>query len=459
MSVLLVVSAQYHRSQYHGRCPDENAQWPPHPSRMYQALLSAASVAGRTGEDDAKALQFLESLPPPFIAHTPGEKDTDSTWITFAPNNNDWDGKSDPASMSRDHAELHAPTSFPTPPKLAFAWPLPEPLEGDPAMHCRRIAHIADMVDRVGTSMDDVCATAEVMPEREFLDKANSDGLTTLRPDKRGADSGGMLLGVPYPGCMDALGKALKAYTPTPRRWPKMARYQAPIEWCVYALAKQNGTPRPVLWGNTPMLALQVRERLTKTLGEGRSKSMRIMPLPSVGSMHADLNVRRFAVLREGGEADWDDVDAAFSKPLQGFGLAMLGSEQDKAQMERHYANSSREWLSATPARLQNGRRPERGKGDASGMKAAASAAVADVMHSLRLACVDAPVTSISVNAQGFAEHGLASFGKGFLQTKNTSRERRCLWHVSISFERPVKGPLVIGFNQGVGFGVMAKAS
>src|SRR5687767_2311164 len=44
----------------------EQPEWPPHPDRVYMALVAAF---GETGEmsDEATALRWLESLPPPHL--------------------------------------------------------------------------------------------------------------------------------------------------------------------------------------------------------------------------------------------------------------------------------------------------------------------------------------------------------------------------------------------------------
>ena len=457
MSMHLVVQAQYLHSQYHGRSADERAQWPPHPCRVFQALLSGASVGGRIRDGAADAaMRWLERLPPPIVACSQGGVKPPE-WITYAPNNNDWDAKTDPAAMKRDHAETHAPTSFEHPPALFCAWPIPDG-DDDARTHLVSLSGAADMVNRIGTAMDSAWANVRVMSKADFLDEAHRCGMRVLRPDDRGASAGGIRMGVPYQGCMDELAQIRNTPVAAPRRWPLTVRYDAPWEWRVYAMLRADERPFAVDWADGAMLALRVKERLTDVFGRAGAHLARVMPLPSVGHQHADLRIRRFAILRMDGGMAWDDADAALSgRPIPGLGLVAGGCRRDLEFMNQHYAGTSTEWTSATPVRLSRVRRPARPDASADKMRSAFQAASDGVCEMLRQAGVDAPVESVTVSDRGFPPHDMEAFGNRRTELLKAARERRCLWHVRLSLERPVAGPLVVGHNPSLGLGVMAK--
>ena len=68
----------------------EQAEWPPHPDRVFMALAAAWF---ETGEDSAEgeALRWLEALPPPAIAAS--DADSRTTVVSYVPVND--------ASLSR----------------------------------------------------------------------------------------------------------------------------------------------------------------------------------------------------------------------------------------------------------------------------------------------------------------------------------------------------------------------
>ena len=450
MSALLIVRVQHHHPQYHGRCADERAQWPPHPFRMFQALASAASIGGVMPPAAADAMRWLETLPPPMVACIEGRRDK-TEWITYAPNNNDWDGKSNLAEMKRDHCEVHAPTSFAEPPVTLFAWTLPNELGGH-AAHLATLSDVANMVDRVGTQMDGAWANASVMPKNDFISEAGRVGLQVMRPAPHGA-SFGKRMGVPYAGCLRDLEAKRRATT---FMGPKMVSYNAPIEWRAYAMLRPDERRLAIPWADAPLAILGVKERLAKTLGEQEAQEMSVMPLPTVGA-RGDLRIRRFALIRKDGEASWDDADSALHGNDERMGIVV--PEKSGGFMKRHYVEKSSSWQSVTPVFIQSAPRPPRNAANADAVRNAYWKAESHVRKQLISSGVDISIIKqVIVNANGFNENDIMEFGRRSLSLLRAGRSRRCLWHVRVELESPVKGPLTCGHMPSLGFGVMSRA-
>ena len=77
----------------------EQAEWPPHPDRVFMALAAAWFETGEDGEEGA-ALRWLEALPPPVIAAS-GASSRD-TVMNYVPVNDDGGGKKNTAKTAID---------------------------------------------------------------------------------------------------------------------------------------------------------------------------------------------------------------------------------------------------------------------------------------------------------------------------------------------------------------------
>src|SRR5690606_32175173 len=104
-----------------------SAEWPPHPQRLYSALVATHFELG-LGKDSEAALLWLESLPPPEIraTGTPWLRDTLSHWV---PVNDEAvkheKEKSDPRHPleRRNRQERHFPTVGLDDAIVTFQWP------------------------------------------------------------------------------------------------------------------------------------------------------------------------------------------------------------------------------------------------------------------------------------------------------------------------------------------------
>jgi len=195
----------------------------------------------------------------------------------------------------------------------------------------------------------------------------------------------------------------------------------------------------------------------------------RIIPLPSIGHVHADREIRRVLVeVPPTCPLHADDVHWAFS------GLNVIDVETgeiqavliptDDDEFLRHYGleedRRHHVWRTVTPAALPEHTRqrridPARKREDAktgNERRMELERAAAAVCQALRHAGVRARVNVIRVQREPFEANGARI--EAFADGTRFAKER--LWQVEVAFEVPVAGPLIIGDGRFLGLGVMA---
>jgi CRISPR-associated protein Csb2 len=201
-----------------------------------------------------------------------------------------------------------------------------------------------------------------------------------------------------------------------------------------------------------------------------KEQRVRIVPLPSIGHLHADREIRRVLIevpstcpLRA------DDVLWAFSGleiTNETTGEAAVLTRLEAEGFLRHYAigdeRGYRVWRTVTPAALPGvasrrlmappgrTRRPKKAKERVTEEQMAAYA----VGQALRHANVKSGLEAIRVQREPFEGNGarVEPFAEG------TRFPAHRLWHVKLVFRSPVAGPLVIGDGRFLGLGLMAPA-
>ena len=203
--------------------------------------------------------------------------------------------------------------------------------------------------------------------------------------------------------------------------------------------------------------------------GASISSRVKIVPLPSIGHHHADRGIRRALVeVPVGCPLRADDVHWAFSglelrDPETGEVLDLILTPSGDESMLAHYGTADRVgfrvWRTVTPAALPDAARrrrieptrvAEEAKGGAE--RAAEQARVAAaVVQALRHAEVRTRPEVVRVQREPFEAKGerVEAFAPG----TRFAKER--LWHVEITFNAPITGPLVIGDGRFLGLGVM----
>ena len=142
----------------------EQAEWPPHPGRVFMALAAAWF---ETGEDAAEreALRWLEALPPPEIAASGWAKR--SSVVSYVPVNDDCSpvnkkgGKEKPHGegslpIGRNRQPRSFPVAIPHDPKMFLVWP-----ETDLGPHRVSLEGLVAKVTHVGHSASLVQAWVE----------------------------------------------------------------------------------------------------------------------------------------------------------------------------------------------------------------------------------------------------------------------------------------------------------
>lgn len=488
-------------ARYHGMHQGA-PEWPPAPARIFQALVAGVARGDSLPDDVLPALRWLEALPPPLIAaprHTVGQA------VSLYVPNNDADALADPSDVSSIRtAKQVQPSLFDGSQPLLYAWSLPE---GEtPAMALMAPVHA---VYQLGRGVDMAWASAHVLPDDELQTVLLRYRGIVHRPLPDTAT--GRRLACPMPGSLDSLvlrhraprlrvdgvgKKARVLFTNAPKPRFASVSYAPTRRLALYDL-RERGTGKPWPWPlhRAAALAERVRnaaaEKLRQALPEsaasidrslvglaadGRgavplAQRVHIVPLPSIGSTHADQAIRRVLVEIPGGcPIAADDLDWAFSGLDERDGetgeispWALTRAVQQ--DMLKHYSDASAHWQTVTAVALPDvaARRridPARHKDEAEAKRAEERVmeedrAVAAVHRALRHAGVPAVAVQVRVQREPFTAHGRRA--ETFAEGTRFAKER--LWHVALSLDRQLAGPLVIGDGRFLGLGVLAPST
>jgi CRISPR-associated protein Csb2 len=486
-------------ARYHGIHQDA-PEWPPAPARVYQAMVAGVARGSTLPDAFVPALRWLECLQPPLILaphRVAGQRVSQ-----YVPNN-DADALTDPSDVSDIRvAKRVEPSLFDASRPLIYAWPLPE---GDvPHAALEEIAH---GLYQLGRGVDMAWADARVLSDDELQSLVRAHDGVVHRPAVDASIR--PLLACPMPGSLDSLvvrhrSPRLRAtgagrdrrvlFSNAPKPGFRSISYAPTVRSVLYELRERGTTHMwPCALHRASSLVEQVRDaaaaRLRAEIPEasesierclvGRApdgsgsvpiaRRVRILPLPSIGSSHVDRAIRRLLVEVPGDcPLRADDLEWAFS------GLERLDADTgevgpwvlvraEQTDMRSYYVDPSRHWQSITPVavpadaarrRLDPARLAGDDKGAAERDAEEVRAALA-VRQALRQARVAAEAVQVRVQREPFAARGQRA--ERFAQGTRFGKER--LWHVSITFDRAVPGPLAIGDGRFVGLGVLASTA
>ncbi|MGW4463088.1 type I-G CRISPR-associated protein Csb2 [Micromonospora sp. NPDC004704] len=447
----------------------DRMEWPPHPARLFCALLASAepdaSAAGYAADD--AALRWLEQAGPPLVLAVPVDRITASVRSGFVVTNatdskagsTRWPGRTNRASTRTG--------VLPADDQVAFVWP---DATADDGM-LWRLSRLARRVPYFGRST----SSAELDVRDEVVESRPS--WVTYRPTRLGT-SGALALRVPYAGYTDQLRAA---YAQGERAW-QMSRaidYTTDVEPAAdTAATSANGPYREMLvWpaerGRVPIqgdrlltvtdiLRRAVLDRVADPVppqasGHGADGRPHVgfLPLLDVGHRHADGHLLGVAVAIPGDLPDADRI--AVLRGLLGddgenpIRVLRAGAEgvfrfDDPAEPPTTWGlrpdrwmgqpTGARRWVSVTPMMLD--RYP--GRNDQAEVLADGFE-IAGYPRPESVTVLEAPLVRGAVR---LPRRGTVPAG----------RPRRPFVHCRVEFATPVRGPVIAGALRYLGCGL-----
>jgi CRISPR-associated protein Csb2 len=504
MSNALLISVRLYDGRYHGK-----GDWPPSPARLFQALVAGAGLSGPIDKNHSDALRWLErkcERAPPIIGAPVSHG---GQRIMFYMPNNDHDlvgGDPQRTAEIRTATKVFRPYLFDASVPFLYAWLLNGGEENEP--HPGVICSLAERIYQFGRGVDMAWARAQLLKASEFQQIVFDYPGRIYRPSKATkavnllcptTDSYTSLM-IRYHAYGRRFGiggngkRSVQIFSKPPQPRFQPVGYDNPSSQLVYELRAPSSLAPFAAWHLAKVVELVERlrdaavDRLHQAIPSqngdidralvGRKPDgsndgsidarVRIVPLPSIGHVHADRAVRRMLVeVPANCPLRAEDVQWAFSSlelvdKNTGELVAIL-TPAAEVDMLAHYgigdAAASRSWRSVTPLalpetaarrRIEPTRRIQEAK-NASERIAEQARAGAAVVNALRHSQVQQRPEAIRVQREPFDGSGerVEAFAEG------TRFRKECLWHVAITFGAAVSGPLVLGDGRFLGLGVM----
>ncbi|WP_161788506.1 type I-G CRISPR-associated protein Csb2 [Desulfonatronum thiodismutans] len=497
----LLISVRFHTGRFHGLDTDGRPEWPPSPARLFQALVASAAKGSSLSPDDQAALAWLEGLEPPVIAAPSVRKG--QSYHTYMPNNDLDTVQGDPSRIAevRSATKRFHPLIFDRDIPLLYAWRFSEDTG-----QAESIRSMADHLYQLGRGVDMAWAVAEVLDQEVVETRLSSHPGFIYRPALQGR---GIRLAAPQKASLVSLIErhqkscsrftALVVLPPTkqgslktkveytfsqpPKPRFRQVPYQCPparllyeartttkqasfISWPLteavrYVELIRNGTADKLKTAlpSKAVTILRVFGLCRDATDSDKAGRLRIIPLPSIGHTHADRGIRRLLVeIPPDCPLETDDVNWAFS----GFGphdletgevpWMLVPAEDDT--MLAHYGigepdrHSYRKWRTVTPVALPTVR--SHGRSTGSERAENEQQAVLAFSQALRHAGLPSMPTAIRVQREPFEAKG--SLAENFAPGTRFGSNR--LWHVELSYEQPMSGPMLVGDGRYLGLGL-----
>lgn len=432
-------------------------EWPPHPQRLFSALVSAYGEL-EARDDHEQALRWLESLPAPEMKADPAPSFRSSPSY-FVPVNDEVikaeKGKSDFRHVidRRNRQERFFPAAVPADPTIVFQWPSTPGLDE----HREALRTLVESLTYLGHSSS---------PVRACLREEAVD------PSLRPSDHGDLSLRVPGPGRFDRLAathelrRLNESVQPPPGRLQSYERPDSSARSVfsndALVVALENG-PRLGLDSTLPLMQ-HVRNALLARLGSAsellsghdaagemsRQPHLAIVPLGFIDSRYADGSLKGIAfVLPSAADAA---VRRRLRAALMGYWqlhLGPLGSisircvdAAARGELQslnfKSYARASDAWASVTPIVLD--RHPKK-KGPS--VEEVIATACGRVGLPIPVEVKIGPVSAIYGAPPAREFHGHAK------QVDNRMRQ-----HAVVRFDREVRGPVMLGAGRFMGLGL-----
>jgi CRISPR-associated protein Csb2 len=454
-------------SQRHDR---EAPEWPPHPGRLFSALVAALKECDLAG-GERKALLWLEQQRPPALH----ESDASARAVVpiFVPVNDNSAPDKVPANgfsagqtaegikvlpERRSRQQRTFPSVTPANPMVYFIWSRTRPEEVE--AHRQALAHLAANVTYLGHSSSLVRVALCDQPPPP-----------TLEPAETGED----VLRVPTPGRLEELEAMYgRGSRPSPGMFCAYRRTAAvrevvsaePVFGDMIAFRRARGPRLPLHAAHKVTLAVRLAlmrlasphplEVLSGHMADGspsQSPHTAFVPLANIDHPYADGDVMGFAVvlprrLARPNDTERRHVLQALVK-LQNLQMGQAGVWQverltpevpQKSLQITEYTEEATRWATVTPMVLDYVPKDKPGK---------------DIEAIIRKGCerIGLPVPQTSETVQAAPFRGVPP--SAHFQPPRSGKQPRLPWvHVVIEFDRPVRGPIILGAGRYLGFGL-----
>lgn len=461
----------------------EQAEWPPHPARLFCALVAAAR-----GETDRSALRWLEEQPSPLVVAS-GQPRENRRCAYVVANTLSLKGGSQ-FHPGRGNGLWSRTKAMPESPTVSMVWPVTVDTGT-----VERLDRMARRVPYLGRSTGVALVAATAREDGAFdggAEGLDADGRAVYEPcDLLEAQ---VSIRVPYPGFLEDVNAQFETGRPAwevsryrgyrRRRPPHHGSHDGDgaVEAGQPGQAGHAGSEQPIPSVYTDVLVLQfsglrpqarLTVRLTEALrsavltkagnrapavlhghGADGRPHVAFLALPDVGHEHANGHLlalavavpelpepERKAVLRAVPGLRQEDVSGVVELPVPGLGLVELiyqpGLVRPWGASPDRWRRGSRRWVSATPAVLDRyPKRPDQVE--------------RELLASLRAVGLPEPV-DLQISTEPLIP-GAARLRPGDLPSRARGRLFR---HVAVTFDRRVSGPVLVGAGRYLGVGLL----
>lgn len=440
----------------------DRAEWPPHPGRLYSALVDAHGAAPSAA--GAAALRWLETQPAPAMSVDFGDAVSMRQVVKhFVPANDEVQPKAAqraPLIDRRERKERFFPAAVPTRSTVRFIW------QGDAGEHRPALQALAEQLVYLGHSSSLVAARV-----------TDGAGAPDLIPDADGE----IRLRVPAPGRLDRLTQVHEARLHNTLVQPPYGRdhgYRTAerlacgphgpaeilaIEGGERVSIEQVALITPTL--RAAILSLWARDIPSVITGHTEDQQplqaphLALCALANVGFRHSDGSIKGFAcVLPRGVDEALRLHLRAVLAQLSELKLGRLGvlkltpvqtPQLDSLRLGR-YTRPAQEWHSVTPVVLS--RHPKSRKGESF------SDIVAQELANLGLPeaeYIDCDVASSVKAVPSSAPRAPGPGADAFVRPALKQLDGRLWTHVRVQFKEKVRGPLIIGAGRHLGLGML----
>lgn len=434
------------------------AEWPPHPARLFCALVAAARDAA-----DRAALAWLESQPPPVVLAAQASW-TQARSAYVVTNTVDARGGSQ-THPGRRNGRRERVTAVPSVPRVQFVWGDADPADGVAEALDRMARRVPYLGRSTGIAVVSASAAAAGVPAPAV------DGCVVFEPC--GPTEADVSLRVPYPGYLAELDVLFEADEPT---W-QAARF---LGYKIRRPVVEKVPDAPSVYSDVVVLgfaglrpegrlAAQFTQALRRAVlaragddappvlhghGADGRPHVAFLALPHVGVEHARGHLLGLAVavpdlpaeerrqiisavlgLRRSGD------DGLCELSVRGIGTVELSYEPGlvrpwSVRPERWRRGSTR-WVTATPMVLD--RFPKNGDEDIEVLRACRTIGLPDPVD------IQASREPLLPGAARMRPNDLPERLRG-----------RLFRHVALTFDRKIAGPVLLGAGRHLGVGLLA---